>query len=141
MTALSITTTQVLAGTDDTCTFENAYNAGATITAGQAVYLDSSTNTWKLADNDLSAAGANARGIALNGAGSGQPVRVQTNGPVTLGAAAAMTIGETYCVDTVAGSIVPIADVGAAERVTILGVASTAAILVLKINATGVTHG
>jgi hypothetical protein len=135
MTALSITVTQVMPGSAATDQFTNGL-AGAAITAGQAVYYDTATETWKLADANDTAATAAAGGIALNGAASGQPVRVQTAGSVTLGAAAAMTVGEVYCVSIAAGSIVPVADLLTTNRVTILGVASTAAILQLRINNT-----
>ena len=58
--------------------------AGATITAGQAVYLDTSANTYKLADCDATAATAVIAGIALNGASSGQPIKIQTAGTITI---------------------------------------------------------
>lgn len=54
------------------------YTAAATITAGQAVYLNTS-NAWALLDLNAAATGngiSDLRGIALHGAASGQPLAV-----------------------------------------------------------------
>jgi hypothetical protein len=135
MTALTITDTQVQPGTTD-ATFEFG-TAGATITAGQVVYLDATTNTYKLADSNLSAAGATARGIALNGAASGQPLKIQTGGTITLGAGAAPVVSTVYLLANVAGSIIPAADLASLDRTTILGVGAATNTLILKINVSG----
>ncbi len=136
MAALSITVAELLAGSGDSAIFESR-NAGGTITAGQSVYLDATTNTYKLADSNDSAATAVVRGIALHAALAGQPLKIQMAGPITIGATAAMTVGQTYCIGTTAGSIVPISDLTTGDRVSHLGVATTAAILGLKINNSG----
>lgn len=94
--------------------------AGATITAGQAVYRDSS-QTWQLADGDAALTAA-AAGIALNGASAGQPCQVQTGGTITLGAGAAPVVGETYCASLTAGGIAPDADILTGDFKTILGI-------------------
>ena len=93
MADLSITAAQVLPDPSG-----DVYNgiAGATITAGQSVYLDATTTTVKLADADASAAAAAAIGIALHAATSGQPIRVQRSGTPTLGAGAAPAVGTVY---------------------------------------------
>lgn len=137
MTALSITATQVQPGTDASVVFRQGI-AGATITAGQAVYLDATTDTYKLADSDLSAAGAAAVGIALNGAAAGQPLRIQCAGDITIGAAATMTVGVIYVLSSTAGGIAPAADIVAGVRVTLLGVASSASVLRMALFASGV---
>lgn len=133
MTALSITDTQVQPGTTDAQFYFGT--AGATITAGQAVYLDAATNLVKLADSDLSAAAAAAIGIALNGASTGQPVKVQTGGTITLGAGASPVVATIYCLARVAGSIIPAADLVQNDRTTILGVGAATNTLIMKIHA------
>lgn len=137
MTDLSITVAQVLPGTDGV--FEQGI-AGATITAGQPVYLDTTANTYKLADADLSAAAATVAGIALHGALAGQPLRIQVAGSITLGAAAAMTVGETYILSDTAGGISPIADVDSTDYVSYLGIASAAGVLKMHKFNSGVVH-
>lgn len=58
--------------------------AGAAIAAGDWVYLDTATNTYKLAQAN-SAAASKAAGIALNSApGVGQPVDICTAGLVSV---------------------------------------------------------
>jgi hypothetical protein len=60
--------------------------SGDTITAGQAVYKDTD-GTWVRADADSALPQPHAtRGIALNGASSGQPIKVQKGGEITFGA-------------------------------------------------------
>ena len=87
--------------------------AGATITAGQAVYRDSD-GSYKLADADgASATIRTCRGIALNGAAAGQPLRVQKSGEITPGAT--LTAGVTYYLSGPPGGICPVADVGTGE--------------------------
>jgi hypothetical protein len=60
--------------------------AGATITAGNTVYYDSGSGTYKLALCSAVAASATLIGIAMNGASSGQPVDVMISGDVAIGA-------------------------------------------------------
>jgi len=55
--------------------------AGATITAGQVVYLDTSVNTYKLAKADA-AATAVVAGIALDNTVSGRPMLIAPPGAV-----------------------------------------------------------
>lgn len=99
--------------------------AGATILAGQAVYLDSATNTLKLAQANGSAALADAVGIALHGSLSGQPLEYALNGAViNIGATTAKTT--TYLLSAAAaGGIAPTADViTATNRLVQLGYAT-----------------
>lgn len=117
---------------------ETAFVAGATITRGQVVYLDSTTSTWKLADADLSAAAAGsvAIGISLSDVVATQPMLVQKTGD--LGFGAILTVGQVYCLSATAGGICPYADLTTNARVTILGVASTTSNLKLKTWASGI---
>lgn len=108
--------------------------AGATITQGQSVYLDTSANTWKLAQADGTAAEAGSGGttvsgvvgtvgIALQSVSSGQ--RIEVAGPgcvVQMGAGAAIPAGKVIVVSATAGGVAPVADiVTTGYYVTILG--------------------
>lgn len=118
MADLTITPSSVVKGTGASVTDGTA---GGTIAQGDSVYFDSATNTWKRAQADGTAeeAGASGVGIALNGASSGQPVKVQTSGPNTIGAT--VTVGQSYVVSATAGGIAPLADLVSTNRVTPLG--------------------
>lgn len=109
MTALSITTTQVLPVSGP----QEHGVAGEAITQGQAVYFASSGKWLKAqADGTTAEAGEGGYGIALSGAGAdGQPVSVAKPGSiVTLGAGAAPAAGIVYFVGATAGALVPGAD-------------------------------
>ena len=134
MADLSITAANVAANTGAS---EEKLTAGATITAGQAVYLDSAaSNVAKLAQSDGTEAEAAVRGIAINGAASGQPVNIVRSGTMDLGAT--LTVGETYVVSQTAGGVAPIGDLGSGDYVTHLGIATAADELTLSIKASGV---
>lgn len=104
-------------------TSETGYLAGATITRGQSVYLDTNASppSWKLADVDASAlaAGSGGVGISLSDVASGQPMIVMTGGDLGLGAI--LTQGVIYCVGDDPGTICPYGDLASGDRVTILG--------------------
>lgn len=109
--------------------------AGATITAGQTVYIDSSaSNTLKLADADAQASAA-CVGIATHGAAAGQPLRVQRGGYMNL---TGMTKGTAYFVSTTAGGICPAGDLTTGDFPTLLGIAASATSLKMSINVLGV---
>lgn len=77
MADISVTPASVVASSGGTIL--NQYNFGATVTAGQTVYLDTTTNTWKLVDANAAVTGnevATVKGIALCGGASGQPASV-----------------------------------------------------------------
>lgn len=105
--------------------------AGATVTAGQAVYLDETVNKYKLADNDNSSTTATVAGIALNGASDGQPLAVMSGGLIAIGGT--VTVGEIYVLSSTAGGICPEADLGTSDYVSIIGVGTTAARIQLGI--------
>ena len=101
MADLAITAANVLKGAN--AVFQ-AGIAGATITAGQPLYLDSNTNTYKLADADASAAAATVVGVSLNGASSGQPVSINfSDDDFTTGGT--MTVGAIYILSNNAGGV------------------------------------
>ena len=122
MTALSVTAASVATSAT---TLNNSYLAGAAVTVGQTVYLDTSTSTWKLAVCNDTAAKAVVGGVALNSSSaSGQPLSVLTSGDYNPGAT--VTKGVFYCVGTTAGSIVPISDLATGNYMTVFAVATTA---------------
>lgn len=113
--------------------------AGAAITAGQAVYLDTTTTgKYQLADsNSATAAARVARGIALNGAASGQPLAIAKSGPVALGAV--LTAGVAYYLSATAGGICPVADLTTGDYPCLLGMAASTSVLNIDIQAPGVS--
>lgn len=113
--------------------------AGASITAGQSIYINGS-NQVVLAEANGTVAQAAATGVALNSAASGQPVTYAVNG-ATVNIGGTVAVGTIYVVSAAnAGGIAPWADLTTTEYVTVLGVASTTGKIVLNINATGVQH-
>lgn len=133
MADLSVTAANVVKGTD--AVIEHGI-AGETITAGQPVYLDTTTNKLKLADcNSATAAVRQPRGIALNGASDGQPLTIQRSGNITIGAT--LTPGASYYLSATAGGIAPFADLVTGDYFVLIGIAKTAAILTLALNYTG----
>lgn len=133
MADLTITAASVIAGSGAS---KSLGTAGATVTAGKAVYLDASDSKYKLADSNGSAALRSPVGIALNGASDGQPLVVLTYGPVTIGAT--MTAGVAYYLSDTPGGICPVADVGSGEYPTILGIATSTTVLNVNIQQSGV---
>lgn len=133
MVDLVITAASVLPGVD---AVKEAGTAGAAITAGQAVYLDTD-DRYKLADNNSAVALARtARGLALNGASNGQPLTIQRSGDITIGGTLAP--GVAYYLSDAPGGICPVADLLTGEYPCILGIAKSASILAIGIQASGV---
>jgi hypothetical protein len=96
--------------------------AGASITQGQCVYLDSTTNTIKLADADAVASTRNV-GVALNAAATGQPVIYHIAGTITIGATVA--VGTAYYVSATAGGICLESDLSSGDFPTFIGFGTT----------------
>ena len=111
--------------------------AGATITAGQLLYVDTNDNgKVKLAQSDGTALEATVYGIALNGASNGQPIIVQTGGSINPGAT--VVVGRNYVLSTVAGSIAASADPVSTNYVTYIGVGTSSSNIKLGILVSGV---
>lgn len=133
MADISITAANVVAGSAKTV----EGTAGATITAGQVLYLDSADNRYKLADCDSGTAAARTpAGIALNGASTGQPVEVLTKGAITIGGT--VTAGVAYYLSPNAGGICPVADLLTGDYPTIMGIATSASVIDVLIHESGV---
>lgn len=111
--------------------------AGAAVTAGQTVYLDEDTNSYKLADADSGTEAARSTtGIALHAAANGQPLAVHTRGPITIGAA--VTQGVAYYQSATPGGICPVADLGSGDYPTFIGFAINATQINVDIKESGV---
>ncbi len=109
---------------------------GATVTAGQSVYFDTVTNTWKLFDANLSAAAAVLGGVAMCGGASGQPGKILVSGDYNPGATVA--VGTVYVGSATAGGIAPAADLVTGWYTNVLGVATTTSNIRVNIQASGV---
>jgi len=134
MADITITAASVIAATD---AVTETRPAGAAITAGQVVYLDSATDTYKLADSDSATAAARSpRGIALNGGGTGQPIQIIRSGNLTAGGT--LTAGLAYYLSKTPGGICPVADIAAGGYATVLGIATSTTVLKLNITESGV---
>jgi hypothetical protein len=99
--------------------------AGASVTAGQSLYLDSATSTLKLAQADGTAAEADAVGVALHAAGTGQPLVYAGQGAV-INIGATTSKATTYVVSATAGGVAPQADLTGGQRIVRLGHATDA---------------
>jgi hypothetical protein len=131
---LTITAASVVSGTGALVAHGTA---GAALTAGQVVYLDETTSSYKLSDsNSATAAVRDVDGIALHASAAGQPIAVHTRGPITIGAT--LVAGQTYALSETPGGIQPVADLGSGEYPTILGMATSTTVLNVKIQSAGV---
>ena len=135
MAAVTVTAAEVLPITSVSYVTTDGI-AGATITAGNALYLDSTTSTWKLAQADGTSAEGTCTGIAACGGGSGQPIKIYTSGAIDPGFT--VTVGTTYVLGAAAGSIYPIADLLSSDFVSILGIGISASRLDLIFKNSGV---
>lgn len=106
---------------------------GGTVAAGMPVRKQTD-GTW-IAATDATAAGANVEGIAVTGGAINQLFLYQTGGNINLGAT--LAVGKVYVLST-AGAIAPVDDIAGAEFVTVLGIATTAALLKQAIVVSGV---
>lgn len=108
----------------------NEATAGATITAGQLIYLDStdldtkSRPKAKLADaNSATAAVRSVAGMAINSASAGQRVSYVYQDPALVIAASGLTAGTIYGLSATAGGLAPSADFTTGWYVSVVAVA------------------
>jgi hypothetical protein len=135
MTDLAITNTLVVPGTDAVLKYGTA---GETIAAGKAVYLNTSTKKYMLADANVGTAENQiAVGIAVNGASLNQPITVQSGGDMTTNAI--WTAGTSYYLSGTAGGIAPFADITTGYSVCQMGIAKSTTVFTVKISNPGVT--
>ncbi|MGG7534677.1 hypothetical protein [Rhizobium sp. 12,4] len=138
MADLVITAANVVAGTG---TPTKTGVAGAAIAAGDIVYLDTATTgKWQLADSDAATADARGKtgniGVALNSAAANQPIVVQTEGPITLGAV--LTAGTAYYLSDTPGKLCPVADITGGDYYTLVGLAASTTVLNVDFQYSGV---
>lgn len=102
MAAISITAASVLASAN--AQVETRYLSGATITAGQFLYLDDN-QAWQLYDmnSGVGYEKSRVRGISLNGASSGQPLRVCTKDPALVFGGTSTNGSTVYSFNTAGG--------------------------------------
>ncbi len=124
MADLSITASNCITATTASAAY-GVGTAGAVITAGQALYLESATNTIKLCIA-TSSSPADCVGIALHAAAIGQPIKYQTAGDITIGATVALAV--PYINSTNAGGIAAVTDTGAGQYSKILLYGKTTAV-------------
>ena len=142
MAAITFTASQVQAVTGAT---KSTVTAGVAVTAGQAVYRDTTDNNrYKLAQSDdAERAGLNGIGIAVNDAAKlvKQSAAVAPAGEVDFGAAqTGVDSGVTLCVGPTAGQINPDADIVATNKKTVLGIVKDGGqILVVQTNVSNAT--
>ena len=104
-TDLAVTAASVVPGAR--ARYAPAAPAGVAITAGQLVYFDGASQSYKLADADASAATANCVGYAAANAAAGQPISVVLeDDDVTMGATMSTSAG-VYILSATAGGISP----------------------------------
>lgn len=134
MTDIVITAASVVAGANPST---ESGHAGETVAAGKLVYLDSTVHKYKLADSNSATVEARTpRGVALNTASLDQPLVIQKAGPCTVGGT--LTPGIAYYMSDTPGGLCPAADVGTGEYSTLVGIATSATVLDIDIQASGV---
>jgi len=111
--------------------------AGEGITAGDSLFIAADGGV-EVCQHDLTALEAACVGVALNDAATGQHIVYAVSGDVNMGAI--LAIGQTYVVGAGPGGIAPEVDVGAADFLTVIGVATTTSNLKLGILQSGVAH-
>jgi hypothetical protein len=134
MADITITASNVLAAS--AASTGSIVSGTSTLTAGMAVYRDTSdSNQYKACDANASGT-ASCDGLMLNSADDGQPSKVITDGTLTVGAG--VTVGEVYCVSPNPGRICPHSDLASGEYVTVIGVGLTATTIKVDIINSGV---
>ena len=141
MADFTITAAQVTRTTGATATG----TAGATITAGQVLYVDTAdANKLKLFDANGSADAQICVGISLHGASSGQPIEYITDGTLILTTGAALSSAGQVVIGsgTTPGAMAPRTDLAVGWRANVLGyLDSTGKILKVNISRADVVLG
>lgn len=111
--------------------------AGAAITAGQPVYVDTS-GLAQLSDCNASAAAADVQGLAAHNVAAGQPLLICYEDPSWTHGLAAVTAGLPIFNGGTAGTLVPPADLTTGDYVSLLGIAISATKMSLRLVKSGV---
>ena len=112
---------------------------GATIAFGNALHLDTASNTYKPADSNNTVTEGQLAAIALTPGVNGGYGIVAKTGTITF-TGTTFVVGRTYFVGQTAGSIVPVADLTTNDWVQRVGTAVSADTLKLSIEVVGVQH-
>lgn len=131
---ITVTAANVLAGSGATL---KTVVAGATVSAGVSLYKDPADDKYKLAyaGSDSTADQRACDGIALGGASDGQPlVIVEPSGGGNIDLGATLDVGHAYVVSPAGeGGIAPISDLATGDFPIIIGIATAADNLRMKL--------
>ena len=133
MADITVTAANVKAGSNNTRT--SLVQAGETVPQGQPVYLASDGKYYQTDANDT-AVKAQAKGIAITPASTDGYFLLGVDGLLNLGAT--LAVGQVYVCSATKGGIAPYADLTTNDYVTILGVATTTALLDFNLVVSGV---
>ena len=130
MADLSVTAASVVASAN--AVKLNQYNAGATITAGQLIYLDSADldakdrPKAKLSDANGASALRVADGIAVNNASAGQTINYVVSDTALVIAASGLTTNNILILSATPGGVAPSADLTTGWYLNVIGVVKSA---------------
>ena len=137
MANLSQTAANVALGSQSTRT--RIVQAGEAVTQGMPVYISTADGKAYQSDANASAIAAACDGIAVTPAATdGYFVMALPGSGSKLNVGATLTVGQTYTVSATKGAICPIADLTTGDFPTILGIASTTALLNFEVQSGGV---
>lgn len=137
MADLAITSANVVADSKAKCLYGLC---GEAINPGQAVYKSSTAKKWLKADsNSPEAEVRKAIGIALNVGSLNQPLKILRQGKITIGAT--LVTGATYYLSDNPGGICTASDVRVGDYICLLGIATSTAVLDVKIQFPNVVSG
>jgi len=107
--------------------------AGATITAGQALYIDTAdSNKLKLADADGTSPVNAFAGIALHASLANQPIVYLVSDPVFTFGGTVLAGDTIWLADTAGGITKTFAELETGDKVTVLGVALSTTTMILS---------
>jgi hypothetical protein len=119
---------------------ETRFNFGATISAGQPIYLDSS-NTWQLADADVAAGAADVQAVAGNSGSAGQRCDAILEDSDFTHGLSGVAAGDTIWLYSTAGTYTKTAsDVVTGFYTSVVMIATSPTKAVLRITRSGVAH-
>lgn len=131
----NITQTAANVAAGSSATRVQLVQAGEAITQGMPVYLASDGKYYQTDANDT-AVKAQAKGIAVSPASTDGYFLMAVDGLINLGAT--LAVGQIYCVSATKGAIAPYGDLTTNDFVTILGIATTTALMDINIVISGV---
>ena len=131
----NITQTAANVAAGSSATRVQLVQAGEAITQGMPVYLASDGKYYQTDANDT-AVKAQSKGIAVLPASTDGYFLMAVDGLINLGAT--LAVGQIYCVSATKGAIAPYGDLTTNDFVTILGIATTTALMDINIVISGV---